>query len=201
MSNLILFPIAKAPVAGIFEAAPDGVLVGNKLVGYAAAIRQLDEGTFDNSLADGLRLLAGIYQGSVNGWFKQSEAQAVTCWRWLVACVFVTEQLAQHGSAEVAQGDGTSALAAIYRGEHGVMAIYPAAERIALANHVEGVALEHFGADANSKAVMMYQNMITAGERGGLALSEFGREGLALLHDSFLDMLNNDGIPAAPTAH
>lgn len=201
MSNLILFPTAKAPAGGMFEAAPDGVLVGNKLVDYAAAIRQLDEGTFDNSLADGLRLLAEIYQGSANGWFKSSEGQAVTCWRWLVACLFVTEQLQQHGTIEATKEDGTTESAAVYRGEHGGMVIYPSTERFALANNVEGLALEHFGADANSKAVMMYQSMTEKGQCGEFALSDYGRELMAMLHDEFINVLNAEGIPPTPTAH
>lgn len=201
MSNLIMFPIAKSPVVGMFEAAPDGVLMGNKLVGYAAAIRQLDEGTFDNSLADGLRLLAEIYQGSVNGWFKPSEAQGVTCWRWLVACLFVNEQLQQHGTMEATKEDGTTESAAVYRGKHGGVVIYPSTERFALANNVEGLALEHFGADANSKAVIMYQSMTEKGQCGEIALSEYGRELMAMLHDEFINVLNTEGIPPAPATH
>lgn len=33
MGHLIMFPIAKTALGGIFEAAPDGVLMGNKLMG------------------------------------------------------------------------------------------------------------------------------------------------------------------------
>lgn len=123
----------------------------------------------------------------------------MTCWRWLVACLFINEQLQQRGTIDAIKEDGTTECAAVYRGEYGGMVIYPSTERFALANHVEGVALEHFGADANSKAVMMYQSMTEKGQCGELALSEYGRELMAMLHDEFINLLNTEGIP--PTAH
>lgn len=180
----------------------EGIYQHSRLVGYSASIRQLDSGQFDSKLSDGLRVLAEIYQGNVNGWFRQSEEQAVTCWRWIVATLFINEQLAQHGTIDAIKEDGTTERAAVYRGQCGGIVIYPATERFALANNVEGLAFEKFGADAHRKAVMIYQSMTEADSNGGnLRLSQWGRDSLALLHDGFIEMLNTEGIPAAPVAH
>lgn len=194
-----------------FEASPDGINImarnscmyqHTKLVGYSTMIRHLDSGQFDNGLSDGLRVLAEIYQGSVNGRFRQSDEQAVTCWRWIVAALFINEQLAQHGTIETLNIDGTTERTAVYRGDIGGISIYPATERFALANNVEGLAFEKFGADAHRKAVTIYQSMTEADPDGGnLRLSQWGRESMALLHDGFIEMVNAEGIPAAPTAH
>lgn len=195
-----------------FEATPDGInfMVRNddgiyqhiKLVGYSAAIRQLDSGRFDSKLFDGLNILAEIDQGNAKGWFRQSDEQAVACWRWIVATLFVNEQLALHGTIETLKQDGTTEHTAVYRGEVGGISIYPATERFALANNVEGIVFEKFGAEAHQGAVMIYQSMTETNPDGSnLRLSQWGRDSLALLHDGFIKMVNAEGIPAASTAH
>lgn len=180
----------------------DGIYLHNKLVGYSAMIRQLDSGQFDSQLSEGLRVLAEIYQGNANGWFRQSDEQAMTCWRWIVATLFINEQLALHGTIETLKQDGTTEQTAVYRGDIGGISIYPATERFALANNIEGLAFEKFGADAHRKAVMIYQSMTeTDADGGNLRLSAWGRNSMALLHDGFIEMLNTEGMPAAPVAH
>ncbi|EOI6425992.1 hypothetical protein ACMU9U_002895 [Yersinia enterocolitica] len=207
MNNIIPFT-KKLERSGKYyaEATPDGINFmtrndeGNyqhsRLVGYSASICQLDSGQFDSKLSDGLRVLAEIYQGNVNGWFRQSDEQAVTCWRWIVATLFINEQLAQHGTIEATKEDGTTERAAVYRGQHGGIVIYPATERFALANNVEGLAFEKFGADAHRKAVMIYQSMTVADSNGGnLRLSPWGRDSMALLHDGFMKAYITEGLP------
>ncbi|TKJ94578.1 hypothetical protein [Erwinia persicina] len=194
------------------EATPDGIniMAQNaegiyqhlKLVGYSAMIRQLDGGQFDTRLSEGVRVLAEIYQGNVKGWFRQSDEQAMTCWRWIVATLFINEQLDQHGTIDTLKEDGTTERTAVYRGGIGGISIYPATERFALANNIEGLAFEKFGADACVKAVMIYQSMTeTDADGGNLRLSQWGRDSMALLHDGFIEMLNTEGMPAAPVAH
>ncbi|EIC82983.1 hypothetical protein [Serratia sp. M24T3] len=195
-----------------FEATPAGInfMARNddggfqhlKLVGYSAVIRQLDSGRFDSKLSEGLRVMAEIYQGKASGWFRQSDEQDMTCWRWIVAALFINEQLAQHGTIETLKEDGTTERTAVYRGAVGGISIYPATERFALANNVEGIAFEKFGMDAHKRAVMIYQSMTEADPDGGnLRLSQWGRDSMALLHDGFIEMLNTEGLPPLPTAH
>ncbi|MGA8120383.1 hypothetical protein [Rouxiella badensis] len=179
-----------------------GTYQHTKLMGYSAMICQLDGGQFDSRLSDGLRVLAEIYQGNVKGWFRQSDEQAVICWRWIVATLFINEQLAQHGTVETLTMDGTTERTAVYRGAVGGISLYPATERFALANNIEGLAAEKFGAEAHRKAVMIYQSMTETDADGkNLRLSPWGRDSMALLHDGFIEMVNAEGIPAAPTAH
>lgn len=196
----------------VVEATPDGINVmarnedgiyqHTRLVGYSAMIRQLDGGQYDSQLSEGLRILAEIYRGITNDWFRQSDEQAMTCWRWIVAALFINEQLAQHGTIEATKEDGTTERAAVYHGDIGGIVIYPATERFALANNVEGVAFETFGAEAHRQAVMIYQSMTEADTNGGnLRLSQWGRDAMAQLHDGFIQQLNTEGLPPAPTAH
>jgi len=204
MSNLLSFP--QKPLShdiSHIEATPDGIRLDNRLVGYSAAIRQLDGGQFDCSLANGLLVLAEIQLGDTNGWFKPSDEQMAIIWRWLVACLFIHEQQRLNGIVDVANEDGGTDRAVIYAGQYGGMAIYPSTERLSLATHIEGIAIEKYGAVAGlERAIQLYQGMTEVNpDSDALRLSQWGRDSLTMLHDDFIKMLNAEGIPAAPTAH
>lgn len=175
----------------------------SKELGYSMAISQLDEGHYDICLPDGLRVVSEIAQASKKGGFKPSDEQAMIVWRWLVACLFINEQLAQHGTIDATQKDGTIKKAAVYHGQYGGIVIYPASERFALANHIESLALGRFGADkAHYQIVRLYQHMAEADPlTGNLRLSQWGRESLAILHDGFIQKVSAEGWPESPTAH
>ena len=119
-----------------------------------------------------------------------------------MATLFINEQLDQHGTIETLKEDGTTKRTAVYRGGIGGISIYPATERFALADIIEGLAFEKVvGADACVKAVMIYQSMTETDVDGGnLRLSQWGRDSMALLHDGFIEMLNTEGMPAAPVS-
>lgn len=107
MSNLLTFPknTTNAAVTHI-EATPDGIRLGNKLVGYSPVIRQLDAGQFDSSLANGLWVLAEIQLADRNNWFSPSDEQMAIIWRWLIACLFIHEQQDKNGTVDVTNEDG-----------------------------------------------------------------------------------------------
>ncbi|STY91676.1 hypothetical protein [Leclercia adecarboxylata] len=67
-------------------------------------------------------------------------------WRWIIACLFLLEQAEANGTVEVANEDGGTDLAVIYSGKNGGMAVYPASERMSLATHIEGIAIQKYGA-------------------------------------------------------
>ncbi|AHE73328.1 hypothetical protein M942_20085 [Enterobacter ludwigii] len=91
---------------------------------------------------------------------------------------------------------------AIYSGEQGGIVIYPWSERFALANHIEGLAYEMFPANkAAEMAAAIYRSMIDISSVTGIDMSVEGLKGMALLHDSFIETLKTEGIPAAPVAH
>ncbi len=203
MKNILNFPKLPAQ-SGSFtaEATPDGVRFGNKMIGYSAVIRQLDDGRFDSQISEGFGVIAELSLAEINGWFKPSAEQQVNVWRWLVAGVFIVEQMKANGIVEVDQGDGTTAYTVRYVGEHGGIVVYPATERFSLARNIEELAFEQFTHDnPHHKALMIYQSMLEASPDGGMTLSKWGREGMAMLHDGFIEMLNTEGMPAAPTAH
>ncbi|HBW5629112.1 TPA: hypothetical protein MFA82_004514, partial [Klebsiella pneumoniae] len=50
-------------------------------------------------------------------------------------------------------------------------------------------------------ALRMYQDMVIADEEFGFRLSALGREGLNLLHDSFIEHIQIEGVPEAPIMH
>ncbi|WP_233169465.1 hypothetical protein [Serratia sp. ASV30] len=195
------------------EATPDGITFTAlndegafqqpRLLGYSSAIRQLDRGDFDKSLPDGLGVIAEIQQADTNDWFTPSDEQMAIVWRWIVACLFICEQRDKNGTVDVENEDGGADRAVLYVGEYGGISIYPATERFSLATHIEGLAIEKYGAkEGLSLAIKMYQGMAEADPEGGqLRLSPMGRDGLTMLHDGFIETLNTEGIPPAPTAH
>ncbi|QWA12776.1 hypothetical protein GTU79_08820 [Sodalis ligni] len=203
MSNLIHFMADTSKSASPAQATPFGIKIGHKVLGYSVAIRQLDEGRFDECLIDGMRFLVEVFQGERRGWFKPTMEQRAITWRWVVATVFIGEQWEENGTVEVPQNDGTTKHAVRYVGRHGGITVYPATERFSLANHVEEAALERYPRDnPYLKALQIYQSMVEVNpDNGAWRLSQWGREGLALIHDGFIDMLNTEGMPAAPIAH
>lgn len=203
MNNLLKFP--KMPEkSGSFsaEATPDGVRIGSRLVGFSSVIRQLDEGRFDKPLSEGFGVIAELSLAEIRSWFKPSIEQQVNVWRWMVAGVFIVEQMREHGTTPVTQDDGTTSNQTLYMGKHGGIVVYPATERFSLARNIEELAFEEFTHDnPHHKALMIYQSMLEASSDGGMTLSRWGRESMTMLHDGYIELLKTEGIPAAPTAH
>lgn len=92
--------------------------------------------------------------------------------------------------------------AVIYSGQHGSISVYPAPERFALASHVEGLAIEKYGQELGQQmALRMYRDMLDTDAENGLQLSKMGREGFNLLHDSFIEQIQKEGMPDKPVMH
>ncbi|EKN3339954.1 TPA: hypothetical protein U6245_003960 [Yersinia enterocolitica] len=184
------------------ESTPDGIKTGNRVIGYSAAIRQLDSGYYDKKISEGLRTLACIQDAKVNGWLSLSIEKEVIIWRWLVVTVFINEEREKNGTAEILNDEGGSDLAVIYIGKNGGISIYPSPLRFSLANHVEGCAIEKYGTEAGmALALRMYQDMVVVCQEQGFKLSAMGREGLEMLHDEFIEMIKTEGIPDMPVVH
>lgn len=203
MTNILHFPSNTSALSCVTaEAVPDGLLMGGRMIGYPAVILQLDKGQFDAPVSDGFGIVAELSLAEESGWFTPTFEQRVIVWRWIVAGVFIVEQMKENGVADVQQGDGRMVKAALYVGPQGAISIYPASERFALANHAEQVIFEQFTHDEPlQKVVAMYQSMVEPSPDGGMTLSAAGREGLSILHDGFIEMLQTEGMPATPTAH
>ncbi|MBK1779379.1 MAG: hypothetical protein IPZ45_24420, partial [Escherichia coli] len=88
---------------------------------------------------------------------------------------------------------------AIYSNGKAALPVYPFAERLAMANNIEGALIERYGVEQGTeKAIVFYQAMLDT-ERG--ELTPFGRETLAELHNSFIAELDENGWPEMPLAH
>lgn len=184
------------------EPTSSGIRFGNRVIGYSVAVRQLDNGNYDKRIPDGLELLACIMEGIESGWFTPGIEKEIILWRWMLVAVFITEEQEKNGTCEVANDSGGFDKAVIYSGQHGSISIYPAPERFALANHVEGIAIEKYGQELGQQmALRMYKGMLAEDEVQGLQLSQFGREGFNLLHDSFIEQIQKEGMPDMPVIH
>lgn len=193
------------------KATPDGInlvriteagwRVSVKLVDWETALHWLDSDVFDCETVSGLRFAAALMDGEAHDYFRPDNEQRAIFWRWLVAVVFINEQREKNGIARIPNDKGGTDIATIYSGEKGALAVYPSGVRLALATHVECLSMERFGRDEGLKlALKMYTTMLTI--RGGdFCLSATGQEGLRILHDGFIEMLESEGIPYAPVMH
>ena len=191
------------------EATPDGVNIMTRndagmyehvcLVPYSDAVTHLDSGRYDEIPDEGFALHFAVADGGARGWFNFTPQHEVTMWRWLIAATFVSEMKRENGTTSVTESDGTSSQVAIYSNGKAALPVYPFAERLAMANNIEGAMIERYGIEqGTANAIVFYQAMIDT-ERG--ELTPFGRETLAELHDGFIADLNENGLPEMPAAH
>ena len=191
-------------IASAFTPEPTstGIRFGNRVIGYSVAVRQLDNGIYDKRIPDGLDLLACIMEGIESGWFTPCIEKEIIIWRWMLVAVFITEEQEKNGTVEVPNDEGGVDTAVIYSGEHGAISVYPGPERFALANHIEAGAIEKYGPNVGQQlALRMYQDMVVVDDDYGFRLSLMGREGFNLLHDSFIEQIQTEGMPGMPVMH
>lgn len=184
------------------ETTPNGIKIGNRVIGWSSAVNQFDGSRFDSRSSEGMRWLACIFDAYAAGWVDLGTKKELVLWRWLVATVFINEEKDKNGTVEVPNDDGGVDIAVIYSSKKGNLSIYPSPLRFSLANHVEGIAIEKYGIDEGSAlALRMYQGMVIAEPGYGFRMSAFGREGLEMLHDDYVGMINTNGMPEAPVIH
>ncbi|HBR6819319.1 TPA: hypothetical protein ACF7WS_005079 [Klebsiella pneumoniae] len=191
------------------EATPHGVNIMTRndagmyehvcLIPYSDAVTHLDSGRYDDIPDEGFTLHLAVADGGERGWFAFTAQHNVTMWRWLIAACFVAEMKRENGTTTVTESDGTSSQVAIYSNGTAGIVVYPFAERLAMANNIEGAMIERYGIEqGTANAIVFYQAMIDT-ERG--ELTPFGRQTLAELHDGFIADLNENGWPEMPLAH
>ena len=208
MSNVLTF---KSGNPGLFhaEATPHGVNIMTRndagmyehvaLINYEKAVVRLDAGQYDNKPDEGFALHFAVADGGARGWFDFTAQHNVIMWRWLIAACFVAEMKRENGTTSVTEADGTASQVAIYSNGTAGIVVYPFAERLAMANNIEGAMIERYGVELGTEnAIVFYRAMLDA-ERG--ELTPFGRETLAELHDYFIADLDENGWPEMPAAH
>ena len=191
------------------EATPDGVNIMTRndagmyehvcLVPYSDAVTHLDSGRYDEIPDEGFALHFAVADGGARGWFDFTAQHNLTMWRWLIAATFISEMKRENGTTTVTEADGTTSKVAIYSNGTAGIVVYPFAERLAMANNIEGAMIERYGIEqGTANAIVFYQAMIDT-ERG--ELTPFGRQTLAELHDGFIADLHENGLPEMPAAH
>ena len=208
MSNVLTF---KSGNPDLFhaEATPHGVNIMTRndagmyehvcLVPYSDAVTHLDSGRYDDIPDEGFTLHLAVADGGERGWFAFTAQHEVTMWRWLIAATFISEMKRENGTTTVTEADGTTSIVAIYSNGTAGIVVYPFAERLAMANNIEGAMIERYGIEqGTANAIVFYQAMIDT-ERG--ELTPFGRQTLAELHDGFIADLHENGLPEMPAAH
>lgn len=169
------------------------------LISYESAVNRLDAGECDDTPNIGYAIHFAVADGGARGWFDFTAQHNLTMWRWLIAATFISEMKRENGTTTITEDDGKSSLVTFYsNGTEGIV-VYPFAERLAMANNMEGAMIERYGIEqGTANAIVFYQAMIDT-ERG--ELTPFGRETLAELHDGFIADLNENGLPEMPAAH
>lgn len=184
------------------ETTPNGIKIGNRVIGWSGAVNQFDGSRFDSRPSEGMRWLACIFDAYAAGWVDLGTKKELVLWRWLVATVFINEEKDKNGTVEVPNGDGGVDIAVIYSGKKGNLSIYPGPLRFSLANHVESIAIEKYGVcEGSALALRMYQDMVIADPGCGFRISPFGRKGLEMLHDDYIGEINANGMPEMPVMH
>lgn len=208
MSNLIAFPgTSPESKQAHIEATSDGVKItcadaagcqSVQVIGYDDAVNRLDAGEYDNS-STGFDVHLAVADAGNIGWFDFTAQHNLTMWRWLIAAVFVIEMKMENGTRAITEEDGSTSQVAIYVNAKAAIPVYPLAERLAMANNIEGALIGRYGSEQGTEnAIVFYQSMldVSAGE-----LTPAGREIMATLHDDFISDLEENGIPEAPVAH
>ncbi|XJX72399.1 hypothetical protein ACH9AG_09115 [Salmonella enterica subsp. enterica serovar Agona] len=191
------------------EATPDGVNIMTRndagmyehvaLITYEKVVVGLDAGEYDNKPDEGFALHFAVADGGARGWFDFTSQHEVTMWRWLIAATFVSEIKRENGTTTVTEPDGTSSQVAIYSNGNSGMVIYPFAERLAMANNIEGAMIERYGTEQGTESAIAFYRAMLDVDYG--ELTAFGRETLAELHDHFIADLEENGWPEMPAAH
>ncbi|ENH9679093.1 hypothetical protein ACUA1R_004591 [Enterobacter hormaechei] len=191
------------------EATPHGVNIMTRndagmyehvaLINYEKVVVRLDAGEYDNKPDEGFALHFAVADGGARGWFDFTAQHNVIMWRWLIAACFVAEMKRENGTTTVTEADGTSSQVAIYSNGNAGMVVYPFAERLAMANNIEGAMIDRYGVEQGTENAIVFYRVMLDAERG--ELTPFGRETLAELHDHFIADLDENGWPEMPAAH
>ncbi|PHM22135.1 hypothetical protein [Xenorhabdus ehlersii] len=173
-----------------------------EIVGYVEALKSLDAGQYDRDLLLGFDLVLAVSHGWKAGFYAPSNEQRLMLWRWIVSASFVQEQIDRNGTREVDNGQGGTDTTAIYVNGTAAITVYPLAERLMLANHVEGIAFEQFGSEEGADmAVRMYMDFVNSQPESGNWLSKKGREGLSILHDELIKAVESGEFNTMPVIH
>ncbi|HHR6457169.1 TPA: hypothetical protein ACS772_002647 [Providencia alcalifaciens] len=187
-----------------FTDAGNGVIADDgTLITYSEAVKALECGQYDKELLKGLYLAAAVVGRLADEPDTLTPEQRVSVWRWIVATCFIREQQDKNDTIEVKNDEGGIDLATVYSNGKSSLSIYPESLLLSLMSHFESIMVEQFGKDYWADfTIKVYVGFLDISLEHGPRLSAMGREGLCILHDDYIRMLEaGGGFPAMPTMH
>lgn len=179
------------------EATPDGVNVMARndynlyehlaLIPFVSIPERLNAGEWDDMPILALRLSAEYLVAGDSQKILFSYPDRMQVYRWIVAFVFIEHQASLDGEPIYTYTNGKDTVK---------MPLYPEAERLAIANNIEGALIGRFGAEQGMKnATLFYSGMLIADKDKPVRLSNFGLSTMKELHDLYLaEFLQNGGM-------
>ncbi|HGG6231941.1 TPA: hypothetical protein ACJG6B_004047 [Salmonella enterica subsp. enterica serovar Enteritidis] len=200
------------PEISMAVATPKGIRIiystnAEKLVAYKKAVTWLDKGRYDYDSLSGYRITEAFLAGVEMGYIPFCDDGVMAVHRWIASVVYFDEQAHKNGVIDVPVPTGETCKAAIYKGKHTSITIYPLMLRKLMADIVEDTAFKKYGRKAGLKvAAMSFVNMV---EPAGkiLAVSPFGNEFFSrsleqfILHIQKTTSGSGGSNPAKPVIH
>lgn len=200
------------PEISMAVATPEGIRIiysttAEKLVAYKKAVTWLDKGRYDYDSLSGYRITEAFLAGVEMGYISFSDDGVMAVHRWIASVVYFDEQAHKNGVIDVPVPTGETCKAAIYKGKHASITIYPLMLRRIITDALEATAFKNYGRKAGLKvAIMSFVNMV---EPAGkiLAVSPFGNEFFSRSLDQFILHIqkttsgSGGSNPARPVIH
>lgn len=200
------------------EATPEGIRIvysanavcvnSEKLVAYKKAVTWLDKGRYDYDPLSGYRITEAFLAGSQMGYIPFYDDGVMAVYRWIASIVYFDEQARNNGVVDVPDRTGGTCKAAIYKGRHASITVYPLQLRTLLDDAFEATAFKQYGRKGGMKVVIM--SLVSMVEPAGeiLVISPFGNEFFSRMLEQFILHIKNsrDGSsgnnePVKPVIH
>ncbi|EJA5029312.1 hypothetical protein OOP60_001407 [Salmonella enterica] len=200
------------------EATPEGIRIvysanavcanSEKLVAYKKAVTWLDKGRYDYDPLSGYRITEAFLAGAQMGYIPFYDDGVMAVYRWIASTVYFDEQARNNGVVDVKNNIGGTCKAAIYKGKHASITVYPLQLRILINDAFEQTAFRQYGRKGGLKVAIM--SLVSMVEPAGeiLVISPFGNEFFSRMLEQLILHLKNsrDGSggnnePVKPVIH
>lgn len=157
MNNFLTFHAEATPDGvNIMYRSNDGMTERVETVSYIDAVNRLDAGDYDDKPDEGMFIHLAIASGGNQGYFDYTSQHHVIMWRWLIATAFINEMRKENGTVSIIDDSGNHSVVSVYSNGIVAMPLYPVAERLAMANNIEGAMIEKYGVDVGTKNTIIF---------------------------------------------
>ncbi len=197
------FLLSAEPDGIQFFTAANGEPIPTGKISYSEAITRLSQGLYDDvsNMVAGFCVVYMITEGGDKGYFVATPSELCELYRWLVATLFADEQLTKNGTVKVIDNDGVVGLAPVFIGKDGELPIIMSGLRLALSNHVENTAYQHYGSGGAVHAAQLYLAMMDNSTKGGMILSQDTRKTLTDYCEYLCSRMAAGETPCEPKYH